>query len=171
MWNRENSFFTVRAITLTVAFINIKWRKTWLEQRRQNFYVTLQTKIGPVSVYNVFKALKGTQNWEFFCLRFWNLHYFFVSYVKILRFYKKKNFDWPVIGGGTIFPRSPRTTQNEKKKFWVRSKFFYFFFSFVNPFYEPILVFPKFDQITAPGMALRVNLGPKCQHLFPLVWD
>ncbi len=44
-----------------------------------------------------------------------------------------------------------------------------FFFSFVNPLYEPILVFPKFDPITAPGMALRVNLGPKCQNLFPLV--
>jgi hypothetical protein len=39
----------------------------------------------------------------------------------------------------------------------------------VNPLYEPILVFPKFDPITAPGMALRVNLGPKCQNLFPLV--
>ncbi len=38
----------------------------------------------------------------------------FVSYVKILRFYQKKNFDRAIIGGGTIFPRSPRTTQNEK---------------------------------------------------------
>ena len=27
----------------------------------------------------------------------------------------QKNFDWPIIGGGTIFPRSPRTTRNEKK--------------------------------------------------------
>ena len=27
----------------------------------------------------------------------------------------------------------------------------------MNPFYEPILVFPKFDQITAPGMALKVH--------------
>ena len=34
--------------------------------------------------------LKGTQDWEFFWLWFWNLRYFFVSYVKILRFYKKK---------------------------------------------------------------------------------
>jgi hypothetical protein len=38
----------------------------------------------------------------------------FVSYVKILRFYKKI-FDWAIIGGGKIFPRSPRTTGNEKK--------------------------------------------------------
>ncbi len=35
-------------------------------------------------------GFKGTQDWEFFWLRFWNLHYFFVSYAKILRFYKKK---------------------------------------------------------------------------------
>ncbi len=28
-------------------------------------------------------SLKGTQEWEFFWLQFWNLRYFFVSYVKI----------------------------------------------------------------------------------------
>ncbi len=44
-----------------------------------------------------------------------------------------------------------------------------FFFSFVNPLNEPILVFPKFNSINASGMALSVNLGPKCQNLFPLV--
>jgi hypothetical protein len=54
-----------------------------------------------------------------------------------------------------------------KKNFELGQK--NFFFSFVNPLYEPILVFPKFDPITAPGMALRVNLRPKCQNLFPLV--
>ncbi len=73
------------------------------------------------------------------------------------------------MGGATIIPHSPRTTQDEKK-IWVRSNIFlFFFFSFVNPFYEPIFLFPKFDPITARGMALRVNLGPNCQHLFPLV--
>ena len=36
--------------------------------------------------------LKGTQDGEFFWLRFWNLRYFFDSYVKILRFYK--NIFW-----------------------------------------------------------------------------
>ncbi len=34
-------------------------------------------------------VLKGTQDWDFFWLRFWNLCYFFISYVKILRFYIK----------------------------------------------------------------------------------
>jgi hypothetical protein len=43
------------------------------------------------------------------------LRYFFVSYVKILRFYKKKFLIGPLLRGGTIFPRSPRTTRNEKK--------------------------------------------------------
>jgi hypothetical protein len=37
----------------------------------------------------------------------------------------------------------------------------------MNPLYEPILVFPKFDPLTASGMALSVNLGPLCQNLFP----
>jgi hypothetical protein len=35
----------------------------------------------------------------------------------------------------------------------------------MNPLYELILVFSKFDPLTAPGMALCVNLGPKCQNL------
>ncbi len=34
-------------------------------------------------------GLKGTQDWEFFWLRFWNLYYFFVSYVKIKDFTEK----------------------------------------------------------------------------------
>jgi hypothetical protein len=29
--------------------------------------------------------------------------------------FTKNFFDWAIIGGGTIFPRSPRTTGNEKK--------------------------------------------------------
>jgi hypothetical protein len=44
-----------------------------------------------------------------------------------------------------------------------------FFFKFMNPLYELKLVFQKFDPLTAPGMALCVDLGAKCQILFPLV--
>ncbi len=29
--------------------------------------------------------------------------------------FTKKILDWAIIGGGTFFPRSPRTTRNEKK--------------------------------------------------------
>ncbi len=56
-----------------------------------------------------------------------------------------------------------------KKIFELGQKTILFFFSFMNPSYEPILVFPKFDPLTAPGMALCVDLGPKCNILFPLV--
>ncbi len=49
--------------------------------------------------------IKGTQDWDVFWLRFWNLYYFFISYVKILRL----NFFFfyqAIIGGDTIFPLS-----------------------------------------------------------------
>jgi hypothetical protein len=52
-----------------------------------------------------------------------------------------------------------------------KGEIFFFPFSFMKPLYEPILVFPKFDPLTASGMALCVNLGPKSQNLFPLVGD
>ena len=48
--------------------------------------------------------------------------------------------------GATIIPRSLKTTQNEKK-FKLGQKIF-FVFSFMNPLYEQILVFPKFDPLT-----------------------
>jgi hypothetical protein len=85
--------------------------------------------------------------------------------IKILQ---KKKFDWAIIGGGTIFPRSLKTTQNEKN-FEPGKIIFFVFFPFMNPLYEPILVFPNFDLLTASGMALCVDLGPKCPILFPLV--
>jgi hypothetical protein len=53
-----------------------------------------------------------------------------------------------------------KTTRNEIKLF---KQFFMFFFLI----YE--LVFLKFDPLTASGMALCVDLGPKCQNLFCLV--
>ncbi len=42
--------------------------------------------------------LKGTQDWDFFWLHFWNLYYFFISYVKILSFYKKNFLIRPLLG-------------------------------------------------------------------------
>ena len=56
-----------------------------------------------------------------------------------------------------------------KKIFELGQKNIFFIFLFMNPLYELILVFSKFDPLTAPGMALCVNLGPKCQNLLPLV--
>ena len=71
---------------------------------------------------------------------------------KILRFYKKKNFDWAIIGGDTIFPRSLKTTQ-ANKSFQARANFFFFFKSYMTPLYLLIIVFPKFDPLTATGMS------------------
>jgi hypothetical protein len=71
------------------------------------------------------------------------------------------------MGGATIIPRSPRTTRNEKK-FQDRPKIFVLK-SYMGLKYLLIIDFPKFDPLTAAEMALCVNLGPKCQNLFPLV--
>jgi hypothetical protein len=70
------------------------------------------------------------------------------------------------MGGATIVPRSLKTTRNKK-------------FSKIGPncliymtlLYRLIIDFPKFEPLIATGMALCVNLGPKCQNLFRLVSD
>jgi hypothetical protein len=46
-----------------------------------------------------------------------------------------------------------------------------FFLSYMTLKYLLIIDFPKFDPLTEAGMALCVNLGPKCQNLFLLVSD
>ncbi len=107
---------------------------------------------------------------RFFLALILNFVLFHCKLCKNIKILQKKLFDWASIGGGTIIPRSPRTTRNEKN-FLARSKKYFFIFLLLNPLYELILVFPKFDPLTAPGMALCVNLGPKCQNLFPLVSD
>ncbi len=80
----------------------------------------------------------------------------------------KKFFDWAIMGGATIIPRSLKTTRNEKV-FQDRPKKFLFLKSYMTIKYLLIIDFPKFDPLTAAEMALCGNLGPKCQHLFPLV--
>jgi hypothetical protein len=74
------------------------------------------------------------------------------------------------MGGATIIPRSPKTTQNEKK-FQDRPNFFLFFKSYMTLKYLLIIDFSKFDPLTAAEMALCGNLRQKCQNLFPLVSD
>ena len=82
----------------------------------------------------------------------------------------KQFFDWTIMGGATIIPRSLRTTRNEKN-FQDRPTFFLFFKSYMTLKYLLIIDFPKFEPLTAAEMALCGNLGPKCQNLFPLVSD
>ncbi len=61
---------------------------------------------------------------SFFWLRFWNLYYFFVSYVKILRFYQKI-FLIGLLLGEVRFFRVVLGLRRMKKN-WVRSNFFFF---------------------------------------------
>ncbi len=110
---------------------------------------------------------KGTQEWEFFWLRFLILYYFIVSYVKILRFCKKNFLIGPVLEQVRFF-RVVLRLRGMEKNFELGKKNIFFIFLFMNPLYELILVFPKFDPLTAPEMALCVNLGPKCQNLSSL---
>jgi hypothetical protein len=65
----------------------------------------------------------------------------------------KNIFDWTIMGGATIIPRSPKTTRNEKF-FQDRPKMFLFFKSYMTLKYLLIIDFPKFDPLTAAEMAL-----------------
>ncbi len=78
-----------------------------------------------ISIIYIFK---GTQDWEFFWLRFWNLRYFFVSYVKTLRFYQKIFLIRPLLGEVRFF-RVVLGLRGMKKNFELGQKFFFFFFS------------------------------------------
>jgi hypothetical protein len=99
-------------------------------------------------------------------LNFVLFHCLLCLFVKILEI---KFFDWTIMGGATIIPRSLKTKQN-KKNFQDRPNFF-FFLIICDPFIFANNRFSKFDPLTVTGMALCVNLGPKCQNLFPLVSD
>jgi hypothetical protein len=63
------------------------------------------------------------------------------------------------------------TTTRNKKFFQDRQNFLYIF----KIIYDPLIFannrFSKIRSIITAGMALCVNLGPKCQNLFPLVSD
>jgi hypothetical protein len=84
--------------------------------------------------------------------------------IKILQ----KNFvDWAILGGGTIFPRSLKTMRN-KNCFQPRPKNFFLSTSYMTPLSLLKIVFPKFDPLTASGMAFSVNLGAKMSKFIPL---
>jgi hypothetical protein len=54
----------------------------------------------------------------------------FLCYLcKNIKILPKIFFDWAIIGGGTIFPRSPRTTGNEKN-FELGQKNVFSFFNY-----------------------------------------
>jgi hypothetical protein len=69
-----------------------------------------------------------------------------------------------------IIPRSLKTKQNNKI-FQDRPNFLFIFKSYLTLQYLLIINFPKYDPLTVAGMVLCVDLGPKCQNLFPLALD
>ncbi len=81
--------------------------------------------------FSLDSTFKGTQDWEFFWLRFWNLHYFFVIYVKILRFYQEIFLIGPFLGEVRFF-RVVLGLRGMKKNFELGQKIFLSFFN-----YEP----------------------------------
>ena len=79
-------------------------------------------------------------------------------------------FDWTIMGGATIIPRSLKTTRNENI-FQDRPKTILFLKTYMTLKYLLIIDLPKIDPLKTAEMALCGNLGPKCQNLFPLVSD
>jgi hypothetical protein len=69
-----------------------------------------------------------------------------------------------------MVPHSLKTKWN-KKIFKLGQNFYLFLKSYMTLLYLLIInvVLSKFDPLTVTGIALLVNLGPKCQNLFPLV--
>jgi hypothetical protein len=69
------------------------------------------------------------------------------------------------MGGATIIPRSPRTTQNEKN-FELGKK--NFFFSFGNPLYEPILIFSEIRSNNCARDGFKSKSWAKMSTFIPL---
>ncbi len=115
------------------------------------------------------KFLNGSvlwrQGWEFFWLRFCTIY--IVSYA--LNFFKQFLIG-PLSGEVWLFRvvlRLSGTKKNFKPgKFFINIKHIW-----PGLLYLLIIVFQKFDPLTATGMALCVDLGPKCPNLFCLLWD
>jgi hypothetical protein len=72
----------------------------------------------------------------------------------------------PLLGEVRFFRVVLRTTGN--KKIFELGKIF-FSSSIMNREYDPLQIFRKFNQLNASGTTLCVDLGSKCQILFPLV--
>jgi hypothetical protein len=112
---------------------------------------------------------KGTQDWEFFWLRFWILSYFIVSYAWIKRFWWNNFLIGPLLGELRLF-RAVLRLRAIKKIFELGQKNILIFFIY-EPFIWANTSFSEIRSINCARDGLCVNLGPKCQNLFPLVSD
>ncbi len=100
----------------------------------------------------------GTQAWEFFGLRNWNLYFFVVSYAEMLRFRLKQVFVGLLLGKKGLF--CVYWDYAEWKIFCKLGKIFLLFLkSQISPLYLLIIVFPTFDPLTATVMALYCKMS------------
>ena len=121
-----NIFYSTRIFSIQQGSFN-STQKFW---QISNFNNTLMFY---VCLYHM-NVLKGTQDWEFFWLRFWNLRYFFVSYVKILSFYQKKFLIGPLLGEVRFF-RVVLGLREMKKNFELGQKNNFFWLQFLILYY------------------------------------
>ena len=85
----------------------------------------------------------------------------------MLRFCLKKILVGPLLGEIGLF--CVYSDYAEQKHFSeLGKKKIFFFKSQMFPLYLLIIVFPKFDPLTATGMALYRKMSQKCQNLFSL---
>ncbi len=102
---------------------------TCVRQSIVNLSSTLHiTKIVPITEI-LFTMSGGGDFFEFFWLRFWNLRYFFVSFVKILRFYKNNFLIGPLLGEVRFF-RVVLGLRGMRKNFELCKKKKFFFFNY-----------------------------------------
>jgi|LakMenE18May11ns_1017448.scaffolds.fasta_scaffold9429400_1 hypothetical protein len=109
---------------------------------------------------------KGTQDWDFFWLRFWNLQYFFVSYVNILKFCKKNFWIGPLLGEVRFF-RVVLRLRRMKKNFELGQNFLIFFFIY-EPFIWANISFSKIWSINCVREGFMCWSGAKMSNFIPL---
>ncbi len=120
-------FFKHHVIQILFTVMNFQdiYFRQWKEKKIRNIY--------SLKLNSYFRGtVKGTQDWEFFWLRFWNLRYFFVIYVKILRFYTQKFLIGPLLGEVGFF-RVVLGLRRMKKNFELGQKFFFYFLQLWTP--------------------------------------
>jgi hypothetical protein len=89
VWNLHSIVFLAKTKTWVAFFANLECKRSKRKIKKIQKYKLIFLSISFNFHFIPINRFKGTQDWDFFWLRFWNLYYFFLSYVKILRL---KNF-------------------------------------------------------------------------------
>jgi hypothetical protein len=135
---RISSLAELRGTNFIAGWVYAEWISSLAEHTRKYLKVEYlgriehdfqkSSVIGPwdhkvsVSAKNFKKILclctfKGTQDWDFFWFRFWNL-YFLYKLCQNIKILQNFFFDQAIIGGDTIFPLSLRLSRIEFSLVW-----------------------------------------------------